>query len=713
MASSGGDIEMLDAPVHEMENLAIGYNGVLKHVGLDGDARLESGVDLGSKFSTINYGRVHPNWSLTERKAALTPVQDINGTSRIPTIAIFVQKTDTPNNPPCELVFGAEAEEDPRPAHEILERIEFFKLCLVAPNTEFPRDHSLLTMVMERQLTIRRQVEAVRNKIPEGKYCVRDPLTGQPTAHTLQSPRCIIREFLRFLLRSAQHQYAEAYGLQSTIVPKIFNEKADAMIAVPTGSIWEVEAKDELRMLLHEAGFPKSTCIWSEPNASAMYDLSETAEKESAGIADIANKEEVRIVCDMGGLTTDVCGLCAEEEYNTSAVQLQGVVPGKGSFHGSQRQNELFKEYVTAQFPLGLLPLSWGFNGSENDLLEAFERGFEITKRSFDGAVRGYEVWPIYKSGQKPLFKSAKGRGLVLNEEQMILSAVVMKMLFDQWLDPIKCMLEECMSRIDSPCTLALTGGGSRPPYVLGYLKQQLERTGYGVQANERVSVGMMASEIDSAVARGNFVYLSCLDMNQVQQARADFAVKGQQPFVTQDANLSGALPYTATGEFRVERPQFPFDHVLDVTSCPEWGTPDNAGVFEIKIPNLERGGWVLEEEVHANNDRRPYVVIAYRLELLLEELTPKLKLDILSRTGRPLGDDMTQIIPLKTLYKHLTSAGDFRKKTEESFDEDVAFEWQPTESGPPVQYTPGIVNPGEWYADPNFGRLDEFEDAS
>ncbi|OCT50477.1 hypothetical protein CLCR_07525 [Cladophialophora carrionii] len=254
------------------------------------------------------------------------------------------------------------------------------------------------------------------------------------------------------------------------------------MIAVPTGSIWENEAKDELRISLHEAGIPKTTCIWSDANASAMYDLFETAEKEGTGIVDIANKEEVRIVCDIGGLT------------------------------------------------------------------------------------------------------------------------------------------------------------------------------------------------------------------------------------VTHDADLSGAIKYGVTGQFRAWRPQFPLVHFLFVTSCPEMGSPDSAGVFEVRIPNLEKGGWVLREEVLTDNDKSPtpYVDIPYRLELLLEELMPKLKLDILTQAGGRLGDDMTWIIPLKTLYKHLTSVGDFKKKAEESLEEDVGLELEPAASGSPIQYTAGIVNPGAWYADENFGRLDD-----
>jgi hypothetical protein len=92
MASSGGGAEMLDAPVRELEKLAVSYDEALKRVGLDGDARLKSGIDLGSKFSTINYGRVHPTMSLSECRVALTPVQDIDHSARIPTIATFIQK---------------------------------------------------------------------------------------------------------------------------------------------------------------------------------------------------------------------------------------------------------------------------------------------------------------------------------------------------------------------------------------------------------------------------------------------------------------------------------------------------------------------------------------------------------------------------------------------------------------------------------------------
>jgi hypothetical protein len=495
-------------------------------------------------------------------------------------------------------------------------------------------------------------------------------------------------------------------------VTRIFKEKADVMIAVPTGSIWENEAKDELRMLLHEAGFPKNTFIWSEPNASAMYDLLETAERQGVGIAEVSNTVEVRMVNDVGGLTTDFCGLGASHVYNSCAVTLKEVVPGMGSFNGSQRLNELFREHLKGQFPRGLLQLTSGFDGTEDDLLEAFERGFEKTKQSFDGARQGYKVKPVFKCRQKPRFKDIKLPTLVITENQMILAASPMKKIFDDWLYPIQTMLEECMSEIDSPCTIALTGGGSRPAYVLGYLKQQLERTSDAVPANEQVAVEMMASEIDSAVARGNFVYLSSLNVNEVQQARADFGIVGQEPFVTQDADLSGAIKYETTGVFRVTEPKFPLVHTLSVMSCLEMGSPDAAGDIEVRVPNIEKGGWELKQEDPANQELPPktYVDIPYRLELLLEELMPKLKINILTRTGGRLGDNMTWIIPLKTLCKHLTNAEDFKKKTEDSSDDDVEFECEParsepTRSEPTAQYT-GVVS--AWLAEENFGREDD-----
>jgi hypothetical protein len=474
--------------------LAVSYDEALKRVGLDGDARLKSGIDLGSKFSTINYGRVHPTMSLSECRVALTPVQDIDHSARIPTIATFIQKIDDTKNTFCELVFGAKTQEDHAPGHKVLAMVEYFKLSLVSPAAEVPQDHQLLGMVLNLQQKIVGQVNSVRKSVPDGKYCVRDPLTAHNNVHTLLSIRCVLREFLRFLWRSAQHHYAEAYGLRPDLVTRIFKEKADVMIAVPTGSIWENEAKDELRMLLHEAGFPKNTFIWSEPNASAMYDLLETAERQGVGIAEVSNTVEVRMVNDVGGLTTDFCGLGASHVYNSCAVTLKEVVPGMGSFNCSQRLNELFREYLKGQFPRGLLQLTSGFDGTEDDLLEAFERGFEKTKQSFDGARQGYKVKPVFKCRQTPRFKDIKLPTLAITKNQMILVASPMKKIFDDWLYPIQTMLEECMSEIDSPCTIALTGGGSRPAYVLGYLKQQLERTSDAVPANEQVAVEMMAS---------------------------------------------------------------------------------------------------------------------------------------------------------------------------------------------------------------------------
>jgi hypothetical protein len=146
-------------------------------------------------------------------------------------------------------------------------------------------------------------------------------------------------------------------------------------------------------------------------------------------------------------------------------------------------------------------------------------------------------------------------------------------------------------------------------------------------------------------------------------------------------------------------------------------GSPDAAGDFEVRIPNIEKGGWELKQEDPANQELPPktYVDIPYRLELLLEELMPKLKINILTRTGGRLGDDMTWIIPLKTLCKHLTNAEDFKKKTEDSSDEDVEFECEParseptrsepTRSEPTAQYT-GVVS--AWLAEENFGREDD-----
>ncbi|KAJ9603311.1 hypothetical protein H2200_012089 [Cladophialophora chaetospira] len=713
MAASSGDVEMLDATVRDFEQLPTNfqYQAALESVGLDGRSRIKSGVDIGSTFSSINYGIVHQGASVAEPGNGPQTVQ-VDKNPQIPTVAAFFrdEKTST-----CKLVFGTRAIRPPPTGHKVLARIALFKFSIVSQDAEFPQDQKLLSLIFKLQQQQSAQIEEVRSALFNCRYLVHDPLTRQQYPKTLNSINCINREFVRFLWHSAQADFASKHGLDPSLVAKFFKTKADVAVAVPAVSVWDDETKDILRELLNDAGFPKTTCIGFEANAAALYGLAIAAERGGVPITDMANDEETRVNTDIGGLTVDICGLVVVVDETGTDVKVKEKIPGTSSFHGSQFINELLKEYLKETFPDGLSNHMVGFIGTEDDVLNAFDKAFELIKQTFDGALAQYVIRPRFDSASHSQwhFRGLSPTELVLENDYMILSNSVMKEIFDKVLVLIGKSIKDCILEVDGPCKITLTGGGSRPPYVLEFLRRQLERTGPSVPAKQRITVEVAGATTDSAVARDNFLMLHSLDFSTIQQARATFGIQEHKPLVKRNADLSGTTTHKVTGHFRIlhSEPVFPLLVDLPMQSWGRDAQVNSSGSFLVEIPNQEIGGWPIEMEKNPPGHvaARYCGDIPYQVDLNLDSLMPYATATILDAGGKPLRD-LTSSLLLKSLYKHVASAESFDEEVEEEEDEPSDdMDWTMMDSGatnppdPPQKYHGGH---DVWHADGEFWKI-------
>ena len=662
MAASGGDAEMPDAPVHEMEKLGIqDYDAILKRVDLTENAHLNCGIDFGSTFSSVSYGPVHPSTRFPNCQTAPYSVKDINGEQRVASIAAFLQTIQDPDAP-CELVFGARAKENPaRSGHKVLGKLSLIKLSLVSENAEIAQDSALLSMTRDLKEKHTRIIKTVRSATPDAKFYVVDPLTGERNLHTLHSIDCVIREYLRFLWQSTKAHFASKNNLHPATVMKIFDERARASVSVPVISTWEETTMDNLRKLLHDAGFPRMTFIYPEAKASALFHLFQSSQETGVSIADIA-RSGLRTAGDIGGGTADITCLIARKGANQTSTELEEAFPGVGSFNGSQKLNELFKAYLSEQFPDG-------------------------------------------KYGMK----RAEGFGIAVERDCVVLEAFVMKGIFDAWLNEILSMLKSYLEDIKSklpgwePNKIGLTGWGSLPPYVLSFFREHLQ-TGDQVPTADQVSVELMDTVSDSVVAQGNFLQLIDLDFDKVQEARADFHIEGCAPVVCQGDNLNGTISYETDGELCLRDPSFPLKHELRVKSGVEFGLGDDVGSFEIEVDSLQGGGFELQWR-QMDGNLVSYLDLEYHLRLNLDELMPRLELTVpyggrLDSIDRAAGEDMTWSIPLKSLYMHVASGkiGKHKGTTLDIITEEAPYDHH-TEYHP----TPGANDHGGWYEGENF----------
>ncbi|KAI1612844.1 hypothetical protein EDD36DRAFT_464993 [Exophiala viscosa] len=654
---------MVDAPVLGMQKLGIlDKDKIFEDLELDGDCRLRIGVDFGTKSSSLSYDRATLYTPLAHCKAADKILKDYNGSHRIESVAAILQNIDDPQD--TVLVFGAAANEDPSvTSRKLLGKIPMMKLDILYEGTQAFQDPVIINMLEDLQHQHREVLDAICNGPTQAQCRVQDPLSGRYNVRTIRSIRCVFREFLRYLLQSAKAHFASRSELQPAITEMIFAEKAGVAVSIPTISSCHDSTMDDLRELLHGAGFPKRTCLLSEAKSAAWFNLLEQAQGIGADIPHFA-REQILIVADIGGATTDVSFVapCRTGE-DGSGIMLGELNDGVGPLNGSQKLNEMFKGWLRERFPGGVLQLAKAFQGSERDLLEAFAAGFEVKKWSFRKSDCRVEIRPHSKA---PLvLRDFEGDDFAAVEDRIILHSSVMGKFFDEWLSGIINMLEECVNKVKQELeesvsvVIGLTGWGSLPPFVLEETQSHF---------GGRIPVQMMETKRTSAVAQGGFLQLTTQPVFDAQTARASFDIRTPDIYkrvICEGADLSDGHEHSLNGELCFRDSEFPVHLIFVVLRDEQYGSMETAGLLKLMISSLEQGQFQLEK--HA--DGSSYVRIQYRIQLQSDELMPRLMLTV-PYGGRFLnvsggaGPDMSNHMVIRDLYEHFAHKGDDDART-------------------------------------------------
>ncbi|KAK4948575.1 hypothetical protein LTR10_012579 [Elasticomyces elasticus] len=517
MASSVEDTEMTDAPIRQMQRLQIHeLNDVLDRVGLANGDRLHIGIDFGTKSSSICYDRSSSPLRLLDCEAAANIIDDHNRSDRIATVAAFTEEHDTTTNTSWQLDFGARASRNTTSiGQKHIVKIEMMKLHLLCGQGGANHDPTTMHMLNDINEHHENVIRAICNDSSGVRCRVQDPLSQEYKVCNIRSVRCVIKEFLRYLLQSAKAHFASRHELQPAAVTTIFQEKAEVAISVPTNTLWTDSTMDRFQELLREAEFPEVTILVSEAKSAAFYhvfELSKTAGTDAA--REIA--EQITIIADIGGGTTDIT--CLGSYYATEdcdTISFGEIASGVGSLNGSEKLNTLFKQYLQQQLPGGISELVPGFHGSELQLSEVFATAFEVAKRNFDNTEASYDVAPRFATRLR--LQKMGLEGSVVHGDRLTLDACIMQEIFDEWLAGIVSMLQEFMAEVTrgwtntTPIVVGLTGWGSLPPYVLQFFNAHFSSQGVRVQ--------MMETKTRPAVALGNYLQLVNQDLAHTQIA--------------------------------------------------------------------------------------------------------------------------------------------------------------------------------------------------
>ncbi|KIW18913.1 hypothetical protein PV08_03202 [Exophiala spinifera] len=641
-----------------LENLHIeNLDDVLQTIGLVGDVRVKVAVDFGTATSSVCYDILSPFATLLTCPQATNILLNEKGSHRVDTVAAIWQPVAQPTSP-CQLVFGSTACETPPGEFKLIGRLNLMKLHLLSKHY----DVGVQNLREEHQHVI----DSICNTTSGGLCRIYDPLRRTYSTHTINSVSRVIVEFLRFLLRSTMAHFAQKYALDVSMVDTIFKEKVDVAMSMPTVSTWEKDMLDKFRELLHDAGLPQTTFIFSEAKSAAIFHVWQKAQAEKP-------KGVVSIIVDIGCGTTDYsCLYPYHVASNRTSYKLGEVIPGTGSCDGSQQLNEKFKALLRHHLDGKIAELVPEFQGDEYQVLEAFERGFELVKRTYNDSKPEYHIVPMFDESYLFQPPNAEIQGFRIEDDRIVLKGVVMRRIFDEWLERIIRVLKEQLKSVREkyegtmPLFIGLTGWGSLPPYVLRKIRESFDS----------ISVQLMETKDGSAVAQGNFLELATEDLATLIQSRTWYGIRaeyGIQWIVEKDTALFPYKERGIIGAQTIRDPKFPLAFELPVIRRGGAGEdsegPSEVGMLRITIPSLQSSGFTLDQEEGSN-----HLTFRYQVKLKLDRLMASLELTIPCggqqvHNARAIEKGMVASFPLKDLYMHPALMGSTTAKMRAALD--------------------------------------------
>ena len=460
------------------------------------DYRLVIGIDIGTRFTSACWSRLHRNATLAPGRIVETKSLSIGGTHLIPTEAAIVPHHSSEKNTAALLVFGSSVEE--RLGRREIEDKNVFrllKLSLVPINENRFSEDALMMKEVRTAHTNALLSSPTQNIEVSYEYDDNNRLV------TIDSVDDVFQEYLGYLWDNIKQDIRVASNLSTADLYWVIANKTDVTVAVP--AIWSSITIDHFLRLLAAAGFPK-VHIKSEPKcAAAVIALSEQRrlietyppqhqaaamehlKKVTKIVLDIGHGTAVRISSSLSYLSLlPLHVLTFLQDLTTCRIQeidpklkLSTLVMGTGNLWGAQRLNDLFKDMVKHllgdQFQTVLQQIGPDSNATEDMLLEPLARGFEKAKRGFSASTTRDTTITFDSEYRLPTIP-----GLPLGPKWITLSPREMAQIFDAWIPHVRELIENQLSEIlareraeDDIIEIVAVGGGSLSPYTISKLQ--------------------------------------------------------------------------------------------------------------------------------------------------------------------------------------------------------------------------------------------------
>ncbi|OJD32669.1 actin-like atpase domain-containing protein [Diplodia corticola] len=308
-----------------------------------------------------------------------------------------------------------------------------------------------------------------------------------PQSPSVQDAQIWFQAYMRFL-----HEYLEDYFF--TRFPRWRNQRAEFVFSVPT--TWKNPAMiAELSRLIKRAGFGENLdhvvrISLTEAEAAAVYVAKNTYQKD-----------DVFLICDAGGGTTDINLL--KLLSSSSSTQLLPLSSVEGIAAGSS-----LLDFKMAQIIAGRLELiKQHLVGAPADIAERMlSERFETFKCSFGSPVMNVEQLPLPVPGLG-IGQSFPSAGIV--DSNMVIHREELKVLFDGQIDKICNLIDTQLLYLqenypaEQLSYIVASGGLGSSPYLLQQLKNRYELSHRMKHSNaQRVRI-LCAPEPQLAVCHG------------------------------------------------------------------------------------------------------------------------------------------------------------------------------------------------------------------
>ena len=378
----------------------------------------------------------------------------------------------------------------------------------------------------------------------------------------------VIVEFLAFMLRSAQVEFAVVMGLelfgylrqegQTNALVEIFAHEMQVAASVPAA--WPAVVQDRFVILLHRAGFPTSTAIVPEAASAAIHYFNKTARLEEEEAEDLLSEEEDvedllaeeedletllseeedvedplsedevvedLLVTDIGGSTIE--GLGVRRYFENGKQRCVQTVPPAGSFDGSLKLNTILEKQVRAKASRELQSFVKSLGLTQKEFFRRLKDGFEVGKQEFDNVRAEWRVkFPIPSNidTTKVCIPSALKSHMIFHPDEQCFdfSREMKKDVFDEWLPYVVAFVLAMLDNYWEVCPdgsprVALSGWGSLAPYVLEGCRDLLGK------AEANVDVECIEDTEQPSIAQGAYIILRCEDLFCDRVARTSHGI--------------------------------------------------------------------------------------------------------------------------------------------------------------------------------------------